>query len=148
MNSPMPRFHHRIEKLVDHIFLITGHSFSLLIVILLSISWLISQSIHSLNGVVQATITVAPFILLFIIQKWQNKFALSIQLKLNELIATQENASNRLISVEKLSEEDLRKLAELYIKMQTLHGDEKLNPSHSVEIEIEKNRKDDGIANT
>jgi low affinity Fe/Cu permease len=45
------------------------------------------------------------FLMVFIIQQSQNKDALALQRKLNELIACQQPASNRLIDIEDLSEE-------------------------------------------
>ncbi len=55
--------------------------------------------------------------MVFIIQKSQNKDSKSIQLKLNELIAATKTASNRLIDVESLSEEELNALHRFYAKL-------------------------------
>ena len=52
--------------------------------------------------------------MIFILQKMQNKFSTVINIKLNELVASNENASNRLIKAEDLTEEELRKLAAHY----------------------------------
>ena len=51
--------------------------------------------------------TIITFLMVFLIQKAQNKDSLAIQLKLNELVAAHEFASNRLVNVENMSEEDL-----------------------------------------
>ena len=48
----------------------------------------------------------------FLIQRSQNKDTLAIHLKLNELVAALQGASNRLIEVEGLSERELRTLEE------------------------------------
>ena len=48
-----------------------------------------------------------PFLMVFLIQRSQNKDSMAVQLKLNELVAAIQGASNRLIDVEDLSEEDL-----------------------------------------
>ena len=50
----------------------------------------------------------------FLIQRAQNKDALAIQLKLNEIIAAITGANNKLIDVETLSEKDLDKLKDNY----------------------------------
>src|SRR5262245_8332599 len=50
--------------------------------------------------------TIVTFLMVFLIQRGQNKESLAIQLKLNELVAAIEGASNRLIDVEDLSEEE------------------------------------------
>jgi low affinity Fe/Cu permease len=54
--------------------------------------------------------TVVTFLIVFLIQHTQNKDARAIQLKLNELLSAVEGASNRLINVEKLSDEELDRL--------------------------------------
>jgi low affinity Fe/Cu permease len=60
--------------------------------------------------VINTGTTVVTFLMVFLIQQTQNKDGLAIQLKLNELVAALEGASNRLISVEDLTSEELRVL--------------------------------------
>ena len=55
--------------------------------------------------------------MVFLIQRTQNKESLAVQLKLNELVAAIEGASNRLIDVEDLTEEELRALHRHYAKL-------------------------------
>src|SRR5262245_4330045 len=84
--------------------------------------------------VVNTGTTVVTFIMVFLIQRSQNKDALAIQLKLNELVAAIQGASNRMISVEELSEEDLQTLEEHYRALSKMASKEsKLTESHSVE---------------
>lgn len=52
--------------------------------------------------------------MVFLIQKTQNKDSLAIQLKLNELIAAHEFASNRLVNVENMTEEELKVIQKYY----------------------------------
>jgi low affinity Fe/Cu permease len=59
--------------------------------------------------------TIITFLMVFIIQQSQNKDTLALQLKLNELIACQELASNRLIDIEDLTEDELMVLKKFYI---------------------------------
>ena len=49
--------------------------------------------------VINTSTTIITFLMVFIIQQSQNKDSLAIQLKLNELIACEERASNRLIAL-------------------------------------------------
>lgn len=84
--------------------------------------------------VINTGTTVVTFLMVFLIQRAQNKDSLAIQLKLNELVAAMEGASNRLIDVEDLSEEELDTLREHYralVKM--ARRDENVTKSHSVE---------------
>ena len=88
--------------------------------------------------------TIVTFLMVFIIQQSQNKDTVAIHLKLNELIASQKHASNRLIDVEDLTEEELVVLKKFYVKLSRLaikHND--LYSSHSIDEaeEISKKKK-------
>ncbi len=61
--------------------------------------------------------TIVTFLMVFLIQQTQNKDAHAIQLKLNELIAALEGASNRLIDIEELSDEELERLHARFRKL-------------------------------
>jgi low affinity Fe/Cu permease len=67
--------------------------------------------------VVNTGTTIVTFLMVFIIQHAQNKEMRAVQLKLNELIAAVDGASNRLIDIEDLSE---RELEHLYARYQHL----------------------------
>jgi len=72
--------------------------------------------------------------MVFVIQQSQNKDTMAIHLKLNELIASSEKASNRLIDIEDLTEEELEILKEFYIKLSVLANKEiDLHTSHSLD---------------
>ena len=77
--------------------------------------------------------TVITFLMVFLIQQAQNKDSLAMQLKLNEVVAAIEGASNRLISVEDLSEEELRTLHKHYAKLAEMAKEHRLTDSHSIE---------------
>jgi low affinity Fe/Cu permease len=64
--------------------------------------------------VINTGTTIVTFLMVFLIQRGQNKDSVAIQLKLNELIAAVRGASNRLINVEDLSEAEVRQLHEKY----------------------------------
>jgi low affinity Fe/Cu permease len=71
----------------------------------------------------------------------QNKDSRAIQQKLNELKASTEGASNRLVDVEDISEEELEVLKKHYRKLARLFEQEKnIKESHSIE-EAEKRHK-------
>jgi low affinity Fe/Cu permease len=84
--------------------------------------------------VINTGTTIVTFLMVFLIQRAQNKDALAIQLKLNELVAAVEGASNRLIDVEDLSEHELQALHHHYQRLvEMARKDQKLTVSHSVE---------------
>ena len=84
--------------------------------------------------VINTGTTIITFIMVFLIQKSQNKDSLAIQLKLNELVAAHEFASNRLVDVENMSEEELKVIQKYYshLKFDT-KKDESLHESHSID---------------
>lgn len=93
--------------------------------------------------VINTGTTIITFLMVFLIQRTQNKSALAVQLKLNEIVAALDGASNRLISVEDLSEEDLNVLYTHYQRLaQMAEQDTRITQSHSVdEAEARHERK-------
>jgi len=67
--------------------------------------------------VINTSTTIVTFLMVFLIQRSQNKDALAIQIKLNELLASQQGASNKLINVEDWSEADIVSLHERFTKL-------------------------------
>lgn len=87
--------------------------------------------------------TIITFLMVFLIQRGQNKDSLAIQLKLNEIIASINGASNRLVDIESISEKDLETIKEHYQKLALLYEKEKdIKVSHSIEeAELRHKRK-------
>ena len=84
--------------------------------------------------VVNTSTTIITFLMVFIIQQSQNKDTMALQLKLNELIAANTYASNRLVSAEDLTEEELKVLKKFYTKLAALSRDgEDIHSSHSID---------------
>jgi low affinity Fe/Cu permease len=84
--------------------------------------------------VINTGTTIVTFLMVFLIQRSQNKDSLAIHLKLNEIVAAMQGASNRLIDVEDLSEKELATLQGFYAELAKLARDEtKITESHSVE---------------
>ena len=94
--------------------------------------------------VINTGTTIVTFLMVFLIQRSQNKDSLAIHLKLNELVAAVEGASNRLIEVESLTEDELNILRRHYSKLaQMAKQDTKLTMSHSVEEAEERHKRKD-----
>jgi low affinity Fe/Cu permease len=84
--------------------------------------------------VINTGTTIITFLMVFLIQRTQNKDGLAIQLKLNELVAAMQGASNRLIDVETLSEEELHVLRTYYHRLVKMaRDDHDISASHSIE---------------
>jgi low affinity Fe/Cu permease len=72
--------------------------------------------------------------MVFLIQRSQNKESIAIQIKLNELVASSRFASNRLIDVEDLSEEELNILHRYYSELANMSKrDRTMHVSHTIE---------------
>jgi low affinity Fe/Cu permease len=84
--------------------------------------------------VINTGTTIVTFLMVFLIQRSQNKESLAVQLKLNELVAAVNGASNRLIDVEDLTEDELNTLHKYYAQLADMaKRQSKLTESHSIE---------------
>jgi low affinity Fe/Cu permease len=84
--------------------------------------------------VINTGTTIVTFLMVFLIQRSQNKDAIALHLKLNELVAAMRGASNRLIDVEALSEKDLQVLREHFHELAKLsRGERDTTQSHSID---------------
>jgi low affinity Fe/Cu permease len=100
--------------------------------------WAISGPVFRFSDTWQLVIntgtTIVTFLMVFLIQRTQNKDALAIHLKLNELVAALNGASNRLIDVEALTEHELQILRKHYGTLAALARKElDIAQSHSIE---------------
>lgn len=90
--------------------------------------------------VINTGTTIITFLMVFLIQKAQNKDGKAIQLKLNELIAAHEHASNRMVDIEDLSETELDQLHKFYVTLSRLAKKETdIHCSHSIDVAEELN---------
>lgn len=125
----------------------TGSNTAFVIACVLILIWVVSGPVFHYSQTWQLVINTGPtivtFLMVFLIQKTQNKDAIAIQIKLNELVAASDKASNRILSVEDLSEEELILLNEYYTRLAAITKKEKdLKTSHSIEeITILKDEK-------
>ena len=84
--------------------------------------------------VINTGTTIVTFLMVFLIQRSQNKESMALQLKLNELVAAFDGASNRLIDVEDLSEAELQLLHRFYGRLAAMaKTDDTLTKSHTIE---------------
>ncbi|PWV53648.1 low affinity iron permease family protein [Chitinophaga sp. S165] len=120
----------------------TGSQWAFFIAMLAIIIWGITGPVFGYSDTWQLVIntgtTIITFLMVFVIQKSQNKDSKSVQLKLNELIAANKLASNRLIVVEDLTEEELDTLHNYYCRLaEETKKRMDMKESHSVEEAIE-----------
>src|SRR4051812_184630 len=117
---------------------VTGSHWAFIIALAVVIIWALTGPIFNFSDTWQLVIntgtTIITFLMVFVIQQSQNKDQIALQLKLNELIAANKNASNRLIDSEDLTTEELDVLKAFYIKLSELSKKEQnLQKTHTIE---------------
>jgi low affinity Fe/Cu permease len=135
----------RLEKLSHKVVLYSGSSWAFIVALSAVIVWAVSGPFFNFSNTWQLAVntgtTVITFLMVFLIQRSQNKEMQAVHLKLNELVAALEGASSRLVDIEDLSEEELKTLHQHYQKLaQIAKKDIDLRQSHSIE-EAEKRFK-------
>jgi low affinity Fe/Cu permease len=109
-----PRIQKGFGALAHHVSQAVGSAWGFGIALLAVVGWALSGPVFGFSDhwqlIINTGTTIVTFLIVFLIQHTQNKDAQAIQIKLNELLAALEGASNRLINVEKLSDEELDRL--------------------------------------
>jgi low affinity Fe/Cu permease len=120
---------------------ITGGVYAFIIAIVIVLVWGVTGPLFNFSDTWQLVIntgtTIVTFLMVFVIQHSQNKDTVALQLKLDELIAAS-RASNKLIDVEDLTDEELEKIKKYYADLSDVTKKEKENKMHSLEEREEK----------
>ena len=116
----------------------TGSSYAFIGATAIVIVWALSGPVFHYSETWQLVIntgtTIITFLMVFLIQKAQNKDSKAIQIKLNELIAAHEKASNRIVDIEDLTEKELDQLHIYYEKLADFAKDDvDIHTSHSID---------------
>ena len=101
-----------------------GSSWAFGVAVAVILAWVVTGPIFHFSDTWQLVIntgtTIVTFLMVFLIQRAQNKESKAVQLKLNEIVAAIQGASNRLIDVESLSEGEIRTLRLHYAEIAKL----------------------------
>ena len=116
----------------------TGTSKAFIIALTVIVVWGLTGPLFNFSDTWQLVIntgtTIITFLMVFLIQRTQNKDALAIHMKLNEIVAALEGASNRLIDVEDLTEDEIETLHKHYRRLVAMAKEDlDLTQSHSIE---------------
>lgn len=133
--------HHKsnaFEIFATHAAKATGSTTAFLLAVAVVVIWAVTGPFFGYSETWQLVIntgtTIITFLMVFLIQKAQNKDSLAIQLKLNELVASHELASNRLVDIEDMSEEEMETIKKYYKHLSKLaEKDATLQCSHTIE---------------
>ena len=126
------------EKFSDWATKFTGSPSAFIGATLIVIIWAVTGPVFNYSETWQLVIntgtTIITFLMVFLIQKAQNKDSKAIQIKLNELIAANEKASNRIVDIEDLTEKELDELHCYYEKLSDFaEEDADIHTSHSID---------------
>ena len=133
---------HKLSQILEQFSLkatkATGTSMAFILALSVIIVWGVTGPLFHYSDnwqlVINTSTTIVTFLMVFLIQRAQNKDAQAIHIKLNEIVAALEGASNRLIDVEDLTEGEIATLHTHFQKLvQMAKKDMKLTQSHSVE---------------
>ncbi|TSJ40976.1 low affinity iron permease family protein [Mucilaginibacter corticis] len=116
----------------------TGSSAAFMIAIAAIVVWLATGPVAKYSDTWQLIIntgtTIITFLMVFLIQKSQNKDSKAIHLKLNELLAAHEGASNRMVDIEDLTEKELDHLHQFYQQLSDLaETEDDITCTHSID---------------
>jgi low affinity Fe/Cu permease len=137
---------HAMEGFSEAVSRSSGSTWAFVFALVLVLGWLVTGPLFGYSDtwqlVINTTTTILTFLMVFLIQRAQNKESEAASLKLNELIAAMEGASNRLIDVESLSEAELHVLRRHYQHLVRMAlRDASLLESHTVEEAESRHRK-------
>lgn len=126
------------ERFATHVSKLTGSTPAFIIALSVVLVWAFCGPFFDFSETWQLIIntgtTIITFLMVFLIQKAQNKDSLAIQLKLNELVASHEFASNRLVDIENITEEEMILIQKYYKRLSELSKKEaSLQTTHSID---------------
>ena len=143
----------RLESISQVVTRWTGSTAAFTTAVAVILVWLISGPLFRYSDTWQLVIntgtTIVTFLMVFLIQRSQNKDSLALQLKLNEIVAALDGASNRLVNIEDLTEAELDVLHHHYTRLATMaKRDVDLMQSHSVDEAVTRHETKHGRKNS
>lgn len=132
------KYEEKFENFAIGVSKFAGSTTAFISAVFFIVLWAISGPIFNYSEewqlVINTGTTIITFLMVFLIQRSQNKDSIAIQLKLNEIIAATSGASNSLVDAEDLSGRELEILKNHYKQLANLfEKDVNLRQSHSIE---------------
>ena len=119
---------------------VLGNSITFIIALVLVVRYFTDPKVYTQprHNIIMDVIFSVTFLSIFIIQKSVNRFSAALHLKMNELVASHDTASNRIINIEEKSEEEIRDLAKHYSTIaENAKTSDTMQSSQSIEHIIE-----------
>jgi low affinity Fe/Cu permease len=98
-----------------------GHPSTFAVAVALILVWAVSGPLFNFSDswqlVINTTTTIITFLMVFLIQNTQNRDGAAVQLKLDELVRAMKGASNSVLSLEDMSDDELERLKAHYLQL-------------------------------
>ena len=128
---------------------ITGNPATFICACLVIVIWVLTGPVFHYSDtwqlVINTSTSVITFLMVFVIQEAQNKDTMALQLKLNELIAATNGASNRVLNIEDMTEAEMQLLKKFYSKLSTLS---EKDSEHGAIHSVDEARKNEAFTDT
>lgn len=123
----------------------TGSSTAFIVAMVVIVVWAVTGPVFKYSDTWQLVIntgtTIVTFLMVFLIQKTQNKDSKAIHLKLNELLASHQGSSNRMVDIEDMTEAELDQLHKFYVQLSDLaEKEEDITCTHSIDAAEENHQ--------
>ena len=119
-----------------------GSAWAFVIALLAIAIWLVTGPVFHFSNTWQLIIntgtTIITFLMVFLIQNTQNRDAMAIHLKLDELIRALQGARNSMVDLEDLSDEQLELLRTEFENLRKLAGPHQHPTARAIAVALEK----------
>lgn len=136
--------HEKFRIAAERIATLAGTPRAFSLALLLVVVWVVSGPFFGFSDTWQLIIntgtTIVTFLMVFLIQNAQNREAVAVQLKLDELIRSMRGARMGMINIDQLSDEDLARLRKQFQELANENGGcDDLEAAISTEENVELN---------
>lgn len=140
--------HAFFERIAASVTKFIGSTIAFIIALFIIVSWAASGPYFDFSDrwvmFIHIVTTVITFLIVFLLQKAQNKDSMAIQLKLNELVAANALASNRLVNIENITDEEMKVIQKYYAQLsEFVKGEENSQQAHSIDGTIDISNGDE-----
>jgi low affinity Fe/Cu permease len=108
-------------RFAQHVSHVTGRPIAFLLALAAIMVWGLTGPLFGYSDtwqlVINTATTIITFLMVFVIQNTQNRDTIAMQIKLDELIFVTRKASNTLLDLEELDDQELEKLRKNYEKL-------------------------------
>ena len=116
MSSIHSAIENGFDKLTSTVTRILGSSITFIIALCVVGYWITAADFRnqSSHEIIRDCLLATTFLSFFIVQRSVNRYSAALHLKVNELVASHDQASNDVVNIEEKTEEEIRSMAKKY----------------------------------